>query len=156
MNINQETGRPELDEYEQRDRTQLIAGLRAMADWYEARPNLPSGYSCDLILWTHSKQELAAVIRECGTLEKSYTKEEESVRLRKRFGPIEFRLLAHKVDTCDRVKVGEVIEPAKPARTLELPAEPEKVVEKFEWRCHESILATSQPAPAEQPAEAMA
>lgn len=144
MLINERTGQPELSEEEKQSRLNLIAGLREIADFYESRPNLPAAYGVNLSLVATSKAELASLVRAAGSLKKVEAYSPDNMKLSRMFGPIGFHILANKNDTCERVKVGEEIVPAKPARTVELPAEPEKVVERYEWRCPDSILATSE------------
>lgn len=147
MNINQETGRPELDEYEQKRHDEFLHGLRGLLAFYEARQDMPAPHvNTEMFFVVDNKEELAAFVREIGSLEKMEWVADDSYELRKTFSAtVMVRLIVDKGGTCERVKVGEEVIPAKPERILA--AEPERVVPKYEWKCPKSILAMVRPEP---------
>jgi hypothetical protein len=136
MRVNDD-GSITLSDEEQRDKAEFIAGLREFADWLELKP-IDAPRSCRRILFcVHSTCDLIAVRRACALSEKNM--EGDYVHFAKRFrGGISFSLFASKELTCERVKVGTKIIPAKPEMVL--PATPEREEEIFEWRCPDSIL----------------
>lgn len=150
MNVSEFNGRPILDDDDTERRAEFIAGLRAMADWYEARPNLPAPIAdCEAVLFPNDKAELAALTREAGTLNKSGVPESDYMELQRKFTAaqyypvVRFRIAADKSKTCERVKVGEKVLEAQPERIVPetiIPATPEQVVELYEWKCG-SVLA---------------
>lgn len=159
MKINEFNGQPILDEKAQAKHNAYIDGLRGLADFYETHPNLPAPVcTTEAVILPNSKQELAALARAAGSLEKTEYCDGYFL-LKKDFGPIVFRLLVEKSKTCERVKVGEDIIPAEPEHVVPehtvpeavIPAKPERVIEKFEWKCPPSILANGSPAATVQP-----
>jgi hypothetical protein len=120
-------------------RTDYIRGLREMADWLEAHPDVPAPCSDIFNVFVKDKERFLEVRRAAGLSNKSG--DANYVYFYKVFsGDIRLEINIKKELTCERVKVGEKVIPAKPARTIELPAEPEKREEVFEWRCPESLL----------------
>lgn len=130
-----------LDAEQTRQRTEFIAGLREMADFFDARPDLktPSQHiKTNINLFAKDKAELLELRRQMGNVVKrEWGTFNEYIALRKAFrGGFSIDVNILKDNTCERVKIGEEVVPAKPARTIELPAEPEKTVEKYEWHCN--------------------
>jgi hypothetical protein len=142
LKVNEETGRPELNAELRDERDRYIAGLRGLLDFYERNEDMPAPIcTTECVHVPDSSKEMAALTRAAGGLRKeSYV--DNAFIMKREFGPVVFRLLCFKEQTCERVKVGEIVIPAKPERIL--PAEPEQVVEQFEWKCPESILAHSK------------
>lgn len=142
-----EHGHGELDKYEQQVRVEFISMLRQLADWYEARPNMMAPCVDTFRLYSCTKPEFLALRREAGLsvkdMDGDYVKFTMPLP-----GDWKFQLYTNKKHTCQRVKVGTQIIKAKPE--VLLPAEPEKVIDVYEWQCDEPLLAESngQPQPA--------
>lgn len=149
MKIN-DNGTIELSESESKHKAAYIAGLREFADWLESVP-IEAPISCDgFRVFTYRKDVLLAMRRATGLSQKEM--QGDYLRFIKHFsGGHYFQVYSDKKNTCERVKVGEKTIPARPETVL--PAEPEKVVEVFEWLCPESILADSEPVEAAAPLE---
>lgn len=124
-------------EYQKKCRHDFIAGLRLMADWYEANPEMPAT-DLTVNLFAHTKDEFLSMRRagglkhkgECGdwlVFSKSFT---NCLRL---------EVNIKKEKTCSRVKVGQRVVPAQPER----PATPERVEDIYEWVCPQTLLGTA-------------
>jgi hypothetical protein len=130
-----------LNEHQQKRREEYIAGLREFADWLEAHPDFKMPwYGHTVNVFCDKVADFVEARRAAGLRDK--TADPNYIMFAQKFsGGWKLDININKEKTCERVKVGEEIVPAKPARTVELPAEPEKVVEKYEWKCPESIIA---------------
>lgn len=128
-----------LSEHEQQRRADFIRGLRDLADWYDSRPGLVAPYiPAEAFFIDHSfgRDELAAFVREVGSVRKVSDKHSDDIALTRDFGPlVRFRLMIDKEKTCKRVKVGTKVVPAKPALEVDV----------YEWECGESILGSLSP-----------
>lgn len=117
----------------------LIADLRAVADFLEARPslkNLAIG-GINLFAYVWNKEEFANQVRVMGTGEKAV--HGNDLHFSKKFGSIELAIFSDRETVCDRVQVGEKIIPAQeevtiPAKTI--PAQPERIEPIYEWKCN--------------------
>lgn len=156
MEIDETTGRPILDEFEQKQRTDYITGLRSLLDFYESRPNMPAAnpwIPTEVWVMPNNKEELQAIIRTAGSLEKKGSIRDDSMELRREFSAnIVLRIIIDKQKTCERVKVGEEVVEAQPERII--PATEEKVVDVYEWKC-EPILSSPAVGTAEAAGIAM-
>jgi hypothetical protein len=101
---------------------EFVQGLRALADFYETRPNLAlPEYFHGFTIYGVDKEELSAIAREFGACEKVVT--EKVFQLVKSFSPsVQLKTYTSRDKVCEQVKVGE------------------KTVDIMEWRCG-SILA---------------
>lgn len=115
-------------------REQLIADMRAVADFFEAHPDLPVPGKLELDVYGVSKEQLRAVARAFPRVEKGAS--DIVFWLRCRFSyhtRLDFNGIREEI--CERVEVGtrlvaEQIVPAKEAQVI--PAHEEPIVE---WRC---------------------
>ncbi len=124
-------------------RAEFIAGLYELADWFYSHPECPLPGVCTVDLFAHSKEDFLEMRRKAGVTDKVSVG--DWMAFRKEFsGGVRLDINISKQNTCERVKIGEKVIEAKPARTVELPAEPEHVEELYEWRCPETILGESQ------------
>ncbi len=124
-------------------RTEFIAGMRELADWLEDHPDVkrPSIWTTTINIFAADKEKLIELRRATGLSQK--VEAGEFFMFRKEFrGGWKVDLNVNKQHTCERVKVGTKVVPAKPPRSIELPAEPEKVEDVYEWKCPETILAS--------------
>ncbi len=121
-------------------RESLVAGLRAMADWYEMT-EAPMPYDPHMAIYSiNTKAEIAALARQMGDCDKVIQNEMFSVT--KAFGPVEIRGVVYRNQVCERVVVGyeTVTIPAQPAK-------PEETIAKeiVEWKCGSLMASVELP-----------
>ena len=117
----------EVDEREIERRKMFVRGLRDFADFMETNVDLPIPYGEEYFnIWVYTKAEMSALVKGKGRWEKKA--EANYMLFRKQFGTINYDINITRDRICERVVVGEEIIPARPA-------EPERVVEKVEWKC---------------------
>ena len=128
---------------------EYVAGLRALADWYEQRPDVPlpeaeiSVYGVTGRTDTETEKEAAQwIMREATPCEKHYV--DDLFHLKKAFGPITLRFVFWRNKVCERIvvateEVPERVVPAQPERV-----EPAHVKEIVEWRCEPVLPARKQ------------
>ncbi len=112
----------------------IVAEMRAVADFIESKPILAAkmntSYYWNFInIDAASKEEFIQLGKQLGACEKGSSGEQ--IYLRKKFGMTYLDVNCQQNLTCERVKVG--------VKTI--PAQEEKTVDVFEWKCPESILA---------------
>lgn len=134
-------------------RKKFIDGLRALADWFEAHPDIPTprGEVAINLYSMDTKEEAATFARALGRCDKRY--QDSILYISRRFGAIRLEALFMRDSVCTKRVVGtrEIPEQVIPARSEEIiPARTEEIVE---WDC-EPILKPSDPEPVEQTAEA--
>jgi hypothetical protein len=133
-----EDGRLILSEADRRERRDFIDGLRALANFYEDRPDLDAPLEQTIQLCALDKQTFLAYRRAAGF--EKYHHEGEYLKFEHAFSPmVKFQIFTDREHICERVQVGEIVIPARD-ETL-LPAKPEERIPKYEWRCPDSILA---------------
>lgn len=128
------------------DITATAAGLRALADFIEAHPELPApAYLHKPHIWCPRGDEIAAIIRAALAddveVVKHYSEVQRNVGLR--FGPLQAMALVNKAEVCERVVVGtETVRVPDPAYIP--PATPmvETTVEVTKWRCRPLLAPT--------------
>lgn len=103
---------------------ELVTSLRAVADLYEAHPDLPIPY-LDPIHAFMSKEEAPVIAHALGRCEK--IADDSFFRLRKKLGQLKLDFLVARDEVCERVVVGTKHVPA-----LHIPAHEEDIVE---WKC---------------------
>lgn len=116
--------------------TDLIAGLRAMADFYEAHPSFPAPVMENMNAFCNTKGELADVARKFAPLKKTF--KGNWFALTKNFGPlvsVDVNLEREKV--CKQVVTKETVTRPRMVEDGEETVE----VEKIEWECTEPLLA---------------
>lgn len=115
--------------------TDYTNGLRAIADWYDAHPEIePSGSTLDHY-GLDTKEEAAMLVKAFGSCKKEY--HDTIFTVVKRFGSIDLKFHFSRNQVCTRRVVGTKIEPARMVA--------ERVVDIVEWDC-ESILAPTEAA----------
>jgi len=119
---------------------ELAAGLRALADFIDAHPDLPyPTYLRWPSVWCPtSADEVAALIRAAKAagipVEKRHSATQRNVAFQ--FGAVKAEALVNKEEVCERVVVGQKVE-LVPDPTYIPPDVPlvEQVVDVTEWRC---------------------
>lgn len=121
-------------------------GLRELADWYDAHPeiDIPGNHELN-VSHLNSKDEARALIRALGACKKDYGS--SLVTISRNFGSIAVKFLFYRESVCRKVVVGTRDVPEKV-----IPAAPEQVIpahveEITEWKC-EPILAPEPEAEA--------
>jgi hypothetical protein len=110
---------------------QYADGLRQLANWYEAHPEIPlpllevNNYAVD------SKDEAGALAKALGTFKKRYT--DDLLIVNKMFGSINVQFFFTREKVCTARVVGKKYEPEVviPARII-----PGREVDVIEWDCH--------------------
>lgn len=104
-------------------RTELIAGLRELADWLEAHPELSEKdfLPDELGIWVDSHEEFFVIARALGTFQKApFGYSGDVLALVRNFGPLRFMIRIFRNKICRKVK---------------------KLVEQEVWECPDSLLA---------------
>lgn len=105
-------------------------GLRAIADWYEAHPDMPIPHTDQIGVYgvQETKEEaarIASALRPCHKVH-----EGEFFKLTRDFDGLTLKFVFMREAVCRRRVVGHRI----------IPAQEERVVEMVEWECEPSIL----------------
>lgn len=120
----------------------LVKGLRELADFLEARPEIEMWGGLTINLFADTNEKFAEAARTMGSCNK--LTDGAYFMLRKEFsGGIKVDVNRNREAICTKVKIGEKIIPAVPETVL--PAKPAHVEEVYEWQCPESILNAVDP-----------
>lgn len=133
-------GKPPLTLDEATPAIRYACGLRELADWIEAHPEvqLPEA---SVAVYAEDRKEIAAkIMRALSPCEKDY--DGDMFHLKRKFGPIELRFVFLRDAVCTPRVVGkrmvkEHIRPGIPERVI--PAHEENVVE---WDCEPTLGET--------------
>jgi hypothetical protein len=109
-----------------------IAGLRALADFLEQHPDMPTPYYDTINIFVPTREEIATIARLT-----SWEKEYQTTYfvLRKMFGDdLRLEVNIDRGAVCRKVVTG----------TKTVPAQPEHTIEEYAWVCDEPILSVSQ------------
>ena len=106
-------------------------GLRAVADWYDAHPDISLPEGC-LRGWLSTLEEAAETARALGRCRKEFIG--DVFALERDFGGgVALRFLASRGTVCTRRVTGTRMIPAQPAQ-------PERPVDIVEWDCHSVLV----------------
>ena len=117
-------------------------GLRQIADWYEAHPEIPVPHLDSVDVYTvHDRDDLQRVARALGSCEKGSASAESLFVLKRRFGALWLQFYWNRAQVCTQRVIGvkEVAEQVIPAHTYEI----------VEWDC-DPILGVNQEGTGEQ------
>jgi hypothetical protein len=132
------------------ERAELVAGLRALADWLEARPGVPvdgrPGAAVSVWLVPGADEDVRARV---GRIARAMGRADKRVvgalfELRREFpGRVRCELSMARERVCERVVVGE-----EQVEELDLDNAPRRTVtrERVEWRCPEALLGAGDSA----------
>lgn len=123
-------------------------GLRELADWIEAHPDIPlpptyfNNYSMD------TKEDAAKCLKALKPCRKEYSGEMFS--LSREFGVIKLKFTFYRNAVCTPKVVGTRIIEAHTKPAVFIPAEhiPERTEEIIEWDCHPVLEAPAEMEPA--------
>jgi len=116
--------------------TEFATGLRAIADWIEAHPEVPIQFRRSLTFGVEDSRENAVLAaRALGHCDKRM--EDTMFKLARPFGAIELQLLFWRATVCERRVVGtrQIPEHHSPASTEEI----------VEWDCHPIFGGAAEP-----------
>lgn len=116
---------------EKERRRAYVSGLRQLANFMEAHPDLPVPYAGAANAFVNSKADLAALARSTGVRWAKAASDDYFCLLVHFHGGHSYELNVSREQVCRKVVTGTRIEPAKP----------EQVVEEFHWVCDEPLLA---------------
>ena len=123
----------------------FIDGLRKIADWYEANGDTPlikdtsPHFNLNLFAW--SKEEFAKKAKAFGSSEK--VNDGSYYILRKQFSEsVRIDLNIQHDSICERVLVSEEVIPEHVIPAVPETIVPERVEQKYEWRCPDSVMKT--------------
>lgn len=107
-----------------------IDGLLAMVEFLRQHPQPFTEGHLTMDFFGQTKEQIVAAVRLCGgQVKKNYAG--DYFWLTKEFGGgVKMEWNCPRQEVCEKVKVGEKV----------VPAQPERVEEVFEWKCHDSIL----------------
>ena len=129
----------DMDEHEADIRKPFTDGLRELADWFDAHPEVSLPYAPDFIVCSpDTRAEAAAVLLALKPCNKDYS--DTLLTLRRQFGPITVKFLFQRDAVCVRRVVGHKEMPEEVVEARERQVLPRRLVEIVEWDC-EPILA---------------
>jgi len=117
--------------------TDYARGLRAIADWYEAHPDIPVPHTSEIGVYgvEETREEAARIALALAPCRKEH--DEGAFRLARDFDGLTLKFVFARSAVCARRVVGYRV----------IPAWPERVVEVVEWDCEPSVLAEVEDRP---------
>lgn len=136
-------------------RTEVITGLRELADFLESRPGVPVPFEVKVAYPVSGSEdpraEMAAIARAMGDAKKNQWGDYFEL-LREFSGGVVYEAWAPCEQICERVVVGhETVEVPDPEALKSVPKVTERR-EKIEWRCSDPLL---RPDPEPEPIRPM-
>ena len=109
-------------------------GLRLIADWYEAHPDMPVPHTDEIGVYgvKETREEAARIAEALTPCRKEWA--ENFFKLVHDFGTLKLKFVFMRSAVCTRRVVGHRV----------IPASPESVVEVVEWDCPDSLLANGE------------
>jgi hypothetical protein len=114
-------------------RSDTIRGLRELADFLDAYPDVPVPYSNELNVFAQSKETLARLAR-LTSWQKQYCGGYFALTRSFGDGMIVLSLNIERQVVCRQIVVGERVVPAQPAQ-------PERIEPITEWVCDDALLS---------------
>ena len=110
--------------------TDYARGLRAIADWYEAHPDIPVPHTGEVGIYgvKETKEEAARIAEALRPCRKVW--DGEFFKLQREFEGLTLKFFFMRSAVCTARVVGHHV----------VPATPERVVEIVEWDCPDSLL----------------
>lgn len=137
---------------EQQHAAELIDGLRALADMFDAYPDLAARtrYSpVNMLVPVDDKHEVAAFIRaakaHAAAIEKSASDSSKYFSALCKFGPVTLDVYLPREQVCERIVTGTETKMVPDPVALAAVPQVEQTVEKVEWKCR-PLLAEDEPA----------
>lgn len=131
------------------EHTAYAAGLRELADWIEAHPDIALPAKEIRVYSLNERDEAAAVLRALKPCRKEYS--DNMFDIKRDFGAVTLDFVFYRDRVCKARVVGqkEIPEVREPAKTIEIPEKiiPAHTEDIIEWDCGEPLLEV--PAEAE-------
>ena len=125
-----------------KERADMIAGLRNLADFLEQTPEFDDFcLPLEVLSFAKGKMQLAATAKLIAPCIKQ-TCGDWFYFIRDFGGEVRIKACIERTALCEKVEVGKRIVPARPETVL--PATPEKEETVWEWVCPDSILAMAE------------
>ena len=115
-------------------------GLRQLADWIEAHPDIKTPETTISCCSVNSKEEAASVLLALKPCRKHFGPDMFSIK--RDFGPLTLSFLFYRTDVCTRRVIG--------TRHVEARLVPEREEEIVEWDCPEALLRADAATEAEE------
>lgn len=116
--------------------SEYVAGLREMADFFEAKPDLVPVWSPLIInVFAEDRDEFTSMSRQLGG-HRTKGADDNFFEVKRTFGHHTVSVNISRELVCERKVVGTRIVPAQPEATEEI----------FEWVCNDPVLALSLPS----------
>ena len=128
--MTSETPEPTYDYAEAKHRREWIDGLRLIANFFDANPQLKVPHYLIINVMCDTKEEVAA-FAQAGSWTKEYT--DNWFILRRQFGDITLDVNIYREEVCRKVEVGEKVIPAQPVQ-------PQRTEKVYEWVCEDASL----------------
>jgi len=111
--------------------TDYARGLRAIAEWYEAHPDMPVPYANEINVYgvKETREEAARIALALASCRKEH--DGNLFKLVRDFDGLQLRFVFMRGAVCTRRVIGQRL----------VPAQPERVIEVVEWDCEPSLLA---------------
>ena len=121
-------------------------GLRELADWIEAHPELAAPYSDITIYSLDTKEEAAAVLRALKPCKKRIT--DTLFCIERKVGPINYQFAFNRKSICKARIIGQktIPEHTEPERLIPARVVVEHVEDIIEWDCTEGLLEIPEEA----------
>lgn len=112
--------------------TEYANGLRQIANWYEAHPEVPQPHQNFQVFTARTRAELECVVRAMESCKKVQDPNLNLFRLCRDFGGIRVEFITSLSEVCTKrvIRTETVPEHVIPACTREI----------IEWDCHSSLL----------------
>ena len=128
------------------EREEFIKGLRDLAYWYEAHPDMPIpsyGNARVSIFSLTGKEDAAMALRAMAPCEKDYAPDYNLLTIKRNFGGMELHVVFNQSDVCVRSVVGKKVIPAQVVPAQPEQHIPERTEEVVVWDCG-PILAPAE------------
>lgn len=106
---------------------QYTDSLRAIADWYDAHPEIELPVDYIDVYNVNTKEEAATILKALSPCEKEYLS--TMFYIKKSFGAITLRFCFYRNQVCERIVVGKKIIPAQRIEAQDIPERVEDIVE---------------------------
>lgn len=114
----------------------VIRRFRALADWLESHPEIPTQHEGAFAIYCFTREQLADVARAMpGVKRKDY--DDNFARVHGEVGGFSVYAFTDRNQVCRKIEK-QVTRPAEPEQVI--PAKPERVETVVEWECGDSIL----------------
>jgi hypothetical protein len=115
------------------ERAQYIAGLRQIADFYDAHPEVPTPSDNHTNYAVNTDEDARNLAKALGTFKKEYS--EDMFTMSKTFGSVQARFVFYRKAICKAKVVGVKTIEAEFVPAVEAYTRPARTVDIIEWDC---------------------